>query len=136
MHSVQKNRHISIFKDKTIYYSHSITENPVIHNHSGHTHNVCELLLVKSGNVRYTVKGKQYRIKPYDLILSRPGDVHSVSFDGNATYERYDMLFDEKTLPFDIYTRIPFDLDVMNVENHKFIRDNFEKIDMSNIGKE
>ena len=122
--------YLSIYRDLTLYFAHKVTENPYKYDHAGHTHDVCEIVYVKSGEVSYTARGKTYKINSHDLIISRPTDVHAIKFEGNALYDRYDLLYDEKLLPFNIYSRLPADLDVVNIKDHAIMRELFNKMDL------
>ena len=110
----------------------------ILHNHSIkvkfpptplHSHAVSELILFKKGKVSYTVKGKKYRLKKNDLIITRPTETHAVVPDEDTDYERHNILFDEKTLPFDLFKKIPAKTDIINVGNNHIIMDAFEKMD-------
>ena len=94
-----------------------------------HSHNVCEILLIKRGNITYTVDGRQYRVSANDLIFTRPSDIHSLENNDSSVYERYNILFDEKKLPFNIFEKIPRMLDVIRFEDDHTVPNLFEKMD-------
>lgn len=76
---------------------HSPNVNPVdISRSDQHTHNIVELILFQNGQACYDVEGRSYPLYPNTLIITRPGDIHQVRLTGDATYERYTLLFDFK----------------------------------------
>lgn len=118
------------YADEFILYKHSVIENPAIsYSFTPHSHDFCELLLVKKGNLTYMVGGKRYAVKPYDLIISRPAEFHCIASNSNTLYDRYNILYDEKQLPFDLWKRIPENLDVINIKNLPDLVALFEKMD-------
>ena len=121
----------NIYKDSKIYFNHCSYENvrPHSFNMELHTHDVCELLFLKRGNPKYLVEGKSYKMSKNFLIISRPGDRHCISFDEYGPYERYNLLYDEKTLPFDLYSKIPTKLDIINFDGNSVVCDLFTKSD-------
>lgn len=53
-----------------------------------HYHEFNKLIFFISGNVEYIVEGKAYKLKPYDILLVRQGDIHKPVIDSNAVYDR------------------------------------------------
>ena len=41
-----------------------------------HYHEFEKLVLFKSGNTSYIIEGKEYNLKPYDILLVGKGDIH------------------------------------------------------------
>lgn len=102
---------------------------------STHTHNGWEFLLVKSGELTYTIDGSVYHIMPNSLIISRPGAIHTLYPKGSIHYERHDLLVVENLLRKAYLDQIPQDLHVLDVSGNKIILSLFEKIDfyLSNL---
>lgn len=115
--------------EKSIFFNHRLMLNVHSEEFRPHTHAVCELILFKKGKVTYSVQGKNYRLRKDDLIITRPSEMHGVLPNIGSDYERYNILFDEKTLPFDIFKKIPPKIDVINVGHNHIIMDAFEKMD-------
>lgn len=115
--------------EKSIFFNHRLMLNVHSEEFRPHTHAVCELILFKKGKVTYSVQGKNYRLRKDDLIITRPSEMHGVIPNIGSDYERYNILFDEKTLPFDIFKKIPPKIDVINVGHNHIILDAFEKMD-------
>lgn len=53
-----------------------------------HYHAFDKIVLFVSGNVTYIVEGKEYALKPYDILLVRHGDIHKPVISPNQVYER------------------------------------------------
>ena len=94
-----------------------------------HTHDVCEILFLKKGTPKYFVEGKNYRLGKNCLVLSRAGDRHKIYFDEPGSYDRYNILYDEKKLPFDLYSKIPANVDIINFDGNSVVCDLFKKTD-------
>ena len=120
-----------IYKDANIAFNHSAIEmiNPENYPAEPHTHDVCELLFLKKGAPRYFVEGRNYRLGKNCLVISRAGDRHRIYFDEPGPYERYNVLYDEKTLPFDLYSKIPANIDIINFDGNSVVCDLFKKAD-------
>lgn len=53
-----------------------------------HQHSFYELFFFLSGNVNYTIEGKTYKLRPGDILLTNPHDVHSPEILPGKPYER------------------------------------------------
>lgn len=126
MKSVQK-----LYKSSDFFFNHSSVEQIDFHKFPGepHTHDVCELLFLKKGTPRYVVEGKNYKFCKNCLAISRPGDRHAIHFDEPGPYERYNILFDEKKIPFGLYDKIPSEIDIINFDGNTIVCDLFKKAD-------
>ena len=122
-------REISSYKDERIYYNHVVIDNPLQKNFDLHTHDICELIFLKQGNVTAIVGDKSYKFKKHSLIIFRPNTPHRIQFDENAVYERHDILFDENLLGNQIFNRIPKELDFINYSENRHVIDLFTKLD-------
>ena len=121
----------NVFVDENLYFNHLSIDELDTEEFAGepHTHDVCELLFLKRGTPKYFVEGKNYKLSKNTLVFSRPGDRHKVYFDESCLYERYNILYDEKKIPFDLYTRIPSNLDIINFDGNAVVCDLFKKAD-------
>jgi len=120
----------SEFENESIVYNHSTKNEHGENEYFPHFHDVTELIFIKSGNVIYEVGGKKYDLQKNMLVISRPNERHYVNVFGKEDYERYDILFDEKILPFDLYGRIPKDLNVINFDANQSVVSVFDKMDV------
>ncbi len=120
-----------IYRDDNIIFNHSCHEMvyPEDFNCEPHTHEVCELLFLTKGAPKYIVEGKEYKLSPNTLIISRPGDRHMIFFEEKGIYHRYNLLLDEKQLPFDFAKTIPSSLDIINFDGNSIVCDLFKKTD-------
>jgi len=121
----------NVFVDENIYFNHFYGENIDVEDFplEPHTHDVCELLFLRKGTPKYTVEGKTYKLSKNTLIFSRPGDRHMIHFDYSGPYERYNILYDEKKVPFDLYRKIPPKLDIINFDGNSIVCELFKKLD-------
>lgn len=94
-----------------------------------HSHATYELFYLKDGEISYTESSKFYSVKPNSLILTRPGNIHSITFESN-NYDRYDVMFDKGCLYSNVLNRIPNDLVVINCANFPQIAEIFKKMDI------
>ena len=99
-------RRISVCEGKDFYFSHVSITNPMSRFFEFHTHDICELIFLKSGNVSGIIGDKIYDLKKNDLIIFRANVPHRLAFHGNAEYERYNILLDEQKLAGGIFARI------------------------------
>ena len=98
-------------------------------NFSSHIHDVCELIYVKKGDITYTAEGKAYNLGKNCLIITRPLMMHSITMNSHATYERYNLLFDEKKLTTGIFETLQPEMDIIHFDGNTLISDLFKKMD-------
>ena len=115
----------SVFKSENFYFDHISFKEPP--NFPFHTHDICELIFIKKGNISYIVDGKTYPLARHCLVITHPGESHAIKVNDNTEYERYDFLLDEKELPSNIYNSIPNNISVINFEGNTLILDIFQK---------
>lgn len=121
---------ISKYKDSKIIYNHSIiteTDKPI--EFDMHTHDICELIYLKKGDVSCIIGGKTYKLFKDSLIIFRPHIPHRVVVNDSDSYERYNILFDEKFFANKAFERVPENLDVVNYSGNSYIDNLFKKID-------
>jgi AraC-like DNA-binding protein len=53
-----------------------------------HYHDFNKIIILISGNINYSIEGKNYILKPYDIILVNAGEIHRPSVLDNSDYER------------------------------------------------
>lgn len=114
-----------------IYYSHYYCDfvSASKFNREPHVHDFCEILFLKKGNPLYFVEGRTYRLKKNTLVFSRAGDRHRIYFEEDGPYERYDFLYNEKNLPFDLYSKLPPTLDIINFDANTHVLELMKKAD-------
>lgn len=94
-----------------------------------HSHDTCELLFLRKGDLTYNVEGRSYRITKNTLILTRPLERHTLIFNSPDDYERYVFLFDEKKLATDIYSKLPRNLDIIHFDGNALVCGLFKKLE-------
>lgn len=53
-----------------------------------HYHDFNKIIILISGNLNYTIEGKNYALKPYDIVLVNAGEIHRPNILDNSDYER------------------------------------------------
>jgi len=53
-----------------------------------HYHDFHKILIFLGGNVSYIVEGRQYDLRPYDMLLIPAGEIHKPIVHGQTSYER------------------------------------------------
>ena len=106
------------FTTEFLSYKHHKTEAPPCDAFSMHTHNMFELLYFISGDATHIIEDRKYKLKKGDLILIRPSKYHFIQIDSSATYERYDILFDEKMLGITEASLLPSSAEVINLSSN------------------
>lgn len=122
-------QNFSYFKDDSILFNHARCVDPLQIEFPLHTHDICELILLKQGDVTGIIEGKTYKLQPNSIIIFRPRLVHGIRIDSNVPYERYNIIFDETTMANQSFQKIPKNLDVIDCSNNRFICDLFKKLD-------
>lgn len=113
----------------SLFYTHAVKKNQQKDSYQPHFHNLTEIIFFKSGNISYITDGKKFKLKKDMLVLTRPAHIHDINVEGDEEYERYNILIDEKSLPFDIYQKIPYDIHVLDFEKNTNISNIFKKMD-------
>ena len=118
---------VDVFQSENIKYGHAYTldfnENIAQHFHTGWA-----FLLVKSGELTYTVEGKTFDITPNSLIISRPGVVHMLQPKGSIVYDRHTLDAAEALLDREILAQLPQDLHILDVSKNQIIQNLYEKV--------
>lgn len=120
---------ISKYSDSDFLLDHTKIENPNDENFPFHTHDVCELIFLKSGNIKAVIDGKEYKLFKNSLVIFRPNIVHRIKIEDQTPYERFGILFDEKVIGKEAYKKINSDLNVINFNADRYMIDTFEKFD-------
>ncbi len=100
---------ISKFYSSKIMYNHIINSKPKDINFPTHQHDYIEILYFLRGNVTCVLNGKEYKLKPHDVIITRPFDEHHLLIEKDVPYERYSLHIKDKLLPQGLLNRLPKD---------------------------
>ena len=63
-----------------------------------HYHEFNKIILFKSGDVKYNIEGKEYQLKPNDILLVKRGDIHKPIISENEFYDRIIIWIDDSYL--------------------------------------
>lgn len=82
-------KNVEIFPKKDFGFVHDIDENPdrlklKLHNHD----DLFEVLLLLNGDCEFYVEGNVYRLNPYDIVFTRPFELHRMLCLSEKTYDR------------------------------------------------
>ena len=94
-----------------------------------HSHDVCELIFLKKGDVSYINDGKTYKLKKNSLVFSRPSELHAIVIDSLCDYDRYDILFDENIMPKSLIAKFADETNVVDFEGNNIVKDIFKKME-------
>lgn len=53
-----------------------------------HYHDFNKIMIFLKGNINYTIEGKSYLLKPYDIVLVNAGEIHRPAVLDDSEYER------------------------------------------------
>lgn len=53
-----------------------------------HYHDFNKIIIFISGRVNYSIEGRSYELKPYDIVLVNAGEIHKPAILDNSAYER------------------------------------------------
>ena len=73
-----------------------------------HYHDFNKIIIFISGNINYTIEGKNYVLQPYDIVLVNAGEIHKPSVLDNSAYERIIIYVSPQFL--NAYTEKDYDL--------------------------
>lgn len=120
---------ISGYSGSQFAVSHIVHTSPTPDMFSVHTHDMCEIILVKSGHVSASFDAKTYPLKKDSLIIFRPNIPHRIQIDGSSAYERYNIVFDERQLANGAFYRIPETVEIIDCSGNSMITGLFGKFD-------
>lgn len=86
------------YRDSQIYAHHTIDEHPDPEQFAIHAHEWMEILYCISASGSYMVEGVHYPLKPHDIFIIRPGELHKLNIDPNTPYERIAIHFDPEAI--------------------------------------
>ena len=90
MNKIEYNQNITFYWTK---------DKPVKSTFKKHMHNGYELLFFIDGDVDYVIGSSVYHLKPFDLLLIKPGTYHQLTPCSDTVYERIVLSFTEDVLP-------------------------------------
>ncbi|MBQ7026224.1 MAG: AraC family ligand binding domain-containing protein [Peptococcaceae bacterium] len=90
-----------------MYYDHCIKTELDPQDYQPHYHTRYEMLFLKEGRVSYLIGNKVFSLRKNTLVFSRPNYLHCIRIDGDAPYDRYDLLLSDTLLAEAILVKIP-----------------------------
>ena len=117
-----------------VFFKHEISEDLPCDAYSMHTHNAYELIYFLDGDASHVIEDRKYKLKRGDLILIRPMSYHFIQIEGQARYERYDILFDPKAHGVEGVELLPEGLEVVSLTGNPLARDVFRRCDLYRQG--
>lgn len=119
----------SEFRDLGLVYNHKHYKPLKMDHIPPQTHDVYEMIYIKTGDVTYLVEEKSYRIGSNSLILTRPGNLHILQFHDPEEYDRYDVFFEADAVHPQALSRIPDGLDVIDFGEDTSVMELFQKME-------
>ena len=117
------------YTDNDLTYTHVSRANHDRVGFSAHTHDVCEILFLKSGKINCAIDGTRYDLNRNDLVIIPAFSIHEIRIDDDRNYERFDVLFDSKLVPFPFEEKLPRSLHILNFDGNDSIIGLFDKMD-------
>lgn len=53
-----------------------------------HYHDFDKIIIFLKGNVNYTIEGKSYELRPFDIVMVEHGEIHRLEITHKSVYER------------------------------------------------
>lgn len=106
------------FNDKIIQFD----------DYKEHFHVGYEFLLFIKGNLEYVIENQKYKLKPFDLLLIKPGQHHYVNFISTNEYERFVITFEKSLIPLHIANSFANKEQCISIKNTPII-DIFKRLD-------
>ena len=119
----------SAFNGHGLVYNHQLYRSLSKEHLPPQTHDVYEILYVKTGDIAYSVEEKSYRVRGNSLILTRPGKLHILQFYDRAEYDRYDLFFEGESIHSNVFAQIPEELDVIEFGEDTAVLELFQKME-------
>ena len=125
-----KGRSIFISEDDSLRVKYAEIDGESIHDFPTHNHLVCEMLYLVDGDISYHIEGRNYKLRRYDLVFTKPGKNHYLAFNSiSVPYRRFNIICHRSYFPEELYSTLPHDADVINFENNETVRGIFEKLE-------
>ena len=117
------------YKSDDLIYSHVCRSG---HERTGfplHTHDIDEILFIRSGGVSCAIDGVRYRVSRNDLVMIPAFSMHDVRLEDDTPYERYDLLYDRRLLTPELEKMLSTETHVYGFDGHEAIAALFKKMD-------
>ena len=120
---------VSAFESSKLIMRHCAMTMQSMESYPIHTHRGYELLLLKKGDVSYSVHSETYLLRKNSLVITRPEQPHKICVHSDETYDRYNLIFFPETFSKKLLAKIPEDLHVLPFDGNQLVTGLFEKMD-------
>lgn len=117
------------YADPQLIYNHCIKTEQTAKDYRPHFHDAYEILFLREGRITYLIGGEQVPLRKHSLVLTRPGQRHSIRVEADVPYDRYNLQFAAEAMSPELLGRIPDRLDVMGFEANALVIGLFERMD-------
>ena len=124
--------HHMLTKNDNVLLMHSYTDEVDPRSFQPHYHERCEFILFLSGDVSYIVEGKSYKLKKWDVVVSKPRQIHTILPEKGTKYDRYVAIINHHVLPKEIWDKIKNGPDVYSFAEDDRVVELFRKLDYYN----
>ena len=97
---------VKVSRGDNIVYTHSYYTETSKSQFTPHTHDKCEIICLVRGDMKYSAEGRIFKLRPGDIIITRPGLIHSLIPETDSIYERHQAILDEKMLPKSLWEKV------------------------------
>ena len=97
----------------TFHMNYRVYKDPRVVSITPHSHNGYELIYILEGEVSYVIEDREFRLRPYDLVITRPNKHHYLKVHNSTPYRRYNLIFDPSVFPLG-EEMLPDSLEVVN----------------------
>ena len=118
-----------IYEGEELFFKHETTKNMPKDAYSTHSHNMYELLYFVSGDATHVIEDRKYKLKRGDLVIIHPSKYHYIQIDSTCDYERYDILFSDKTKNISGLELLDGVPEVINLEEYSMATEIIKKTD-------
>ena len=125
-------------------YNHIINNKPSDTVFPKHQHDYIEVLYFLRGDVTCYLEGQEIKLKPHDVLITRPYEKHYLQIEKDVPYERYSLHVKDKVLPQGLLQKLPksfttfqaIDDDILEtfIKFDKYYK-NFNNDDLKNLYK-
>lgn len=122
-------RVISAFESPKLIMRHCAMTMQLTASYPSHTHKGYELLMLRKGDISYSVGAETYLLRKNALVITRPEQLHRISVHSDETYDRYNLIFFPEAFPKELLAKIPEDLHVLSFDGNQLVMGLFEKMD-------
>ena len=84
---------LTSFRDKDIYFHHSLSRESAPSDYPMHTHDFLEFDYIVAGKVQFLVEGNVYDMQAGELLITRDSEAHKLIIPQETVYDRFVLHF-------------------------------------------